>query len=93
VGFDVTDQLLIRSFASVRYCRKNCSTIDSTITIHGLQESLWHSWWDCCYGSSMVFVLMNVVVVVVVVVLVILSCLYDFRLFTLNLILISDLSY
>jgi hypothetical protein len=27
VGFDVTDQLLIRSFAFVRYCRKNGSTM------------------------------------------------------------------
>jgi hypothetical protein len=39
VGFDVTDQLLIRPFAFVRYLRKKGSTSDSNSTIRRLQES------------------------------------------------------
>jgi hypothetical protein len=40
VGFDVTDQLLIRFSVFVRYWRKNGSTRDSASAIHRLQESL-----------------------------------------------------
>jgi hypothetical protein len=65
-GFDVTDQLMIRSFAIVRYWRKNWSAIYSTLTIHRLQESLWRSWWVIVMVVFVVFVLMDVVVVVIV---------------------------
>jgi hypothetical protein len=39
VGFDVTDQLLIRSFAFVRYWRKNGSTMRQYISYRDFKKA------------------------------------------------------